>query len=237
MIVRLERIWKYFGSFPALKDINLNIREGEILSIIGSSGAGKTTLLRIISMLDMPDKGVYYLKGKENTYSIEQRRSVTMVFQKPVIFNTSVYKNIEFGLKVRGVENGEARKRVKEALSMVGLEDYAKRRAKTLSGGEQQRVAIARAVAVKPELIVLDEPTANLDPQNIKVIEDIIKKMAEQGITVVFSTHNMFQAKRIAERVVHLHEGKIVEVGNVKKIFENPSSEVTKKFLSGELFY
>ncbi|AGK60565.1 phosphate ABC transporter ATP-binding protein, PhoT family [Archaeoglobus sulfaticallidus PM70-1] len=235
MIAELRDVSKRYGKILALNKINLKIREGEILAIIGNSGAGKTTLLRILAMLERPSEGKYYYRGEEANDRV--RGKITMVFQKPVMFNTSVYNNVAYGLKLRGYSKKEVDERVAKALNMMGLDGYARHNAKRLSGGEQQRVAIARAIVIEPEMLVLDEPTANLDPSNVVIIEKIIKDIACKGVTVVLATHNLFQAKRLADRTAFIFNGKLVEIGETKKIFESPENELTKKFISGELYF
>jgi len=227
-----------YGDVMALSRINLDIKRGEIFAIIGHSGAGKTTLLRILAMIEKPSEGEYYYNGIKVDGNEEiLRKKVTMVFQKPVMFNTSVYNNIAHGLKLRGYKRGEIRKRVKEVLKLVNLEGYEKLNAKRLSGGEQQRVAIARAIIINPELLILDEPTANLDPANVIIIEKIIKEVASNGITVVLATHNLFQAKKLSDRTAHIFNGRLIEVTETDELFENPKSKITEKFITGELYF
>ncbi|RLI75189.1 phosphate ABC transporter ATP-binding protein [Archaeoglobales archaeon] len=237
-MIRLKNVSKMYGDVMALSRINLDIKRGEIFAIIGHSGAGKTTLLRILAMIEKPSEGEYYYNGIKVDGNEEiLRKKVTMVFQKPVMFNTSVYNNIAHGLKLRGYKRGEIRKRVKEVLKLVNLEGYEKLNAKRLSGGEQQRVAIARAIIINPELLILDEPTANLDPANVIIIEKIIKEVASNGITVVLATHNLFQAKKLSDRTAHIFNGRLIEVTETDELFENPKSKITEKFITGELYF
>ncbi|ASJ11753.1 ABC transporter ATP-binding protein [Thermococcus thioreducens] len=239
MIVRAENLVKSYEDHRALDGVSLEVKKGEIFCVMGHSGAGKTTLLRILALLERPDSGEYFFDGKPVNWSRpgELRKNITMVFQTPVMFNTTVFKNIAYGLKLRGYSRAEIEKKVHEVLSLVRLEGYEKRKAKTLSGGEKQRVAIARAIVLEPKLLLMDEPTANLDPTNSAIIEDIVKEITKKnGTTIVFSTHNMFQAKRLADRVAHMYAGRIVEVGKTRDIFENPENELTRKFINGELF-
>ncbi|AEH24147.1 ABC transporter ATP-binding protein [Pyrococcus yayanosii] len=238
-LVRISNISKSYEGKKVLDGINLEVKKGEIFCVMGHSGAGKTTLLRILALLERPDSGEYVFDGKPVNWSRpgELRKSITMVFQTPVMFNTTVFKNIAYGLKLRGYSKAEIEKKVHEVLSLVRLKGYEKRKAKTLSGGEKQRVAIARAIVLEPKLLLMDEPTANLDPTNSAIIEDIVREITkENGTTIVFSTHNMFQAKRLADRVAHMYAGRIVEVGKTKEVFERPKSELTKRFINGELF-
>ncbi|WP_457753072.1 ABC transporter ATP-binding protein [Thermococcus sp.] len=239
MIVRVENLVKSYGDHRALNGVSLEVKKGEIFCVMGHSGAGKTTLLRVLALLEMPDSGDYVFDGKPVNWSRpgELRKNITMVFQTPVMFNTTVFKNIAYGLRLRGYPKAEIERKVHDVLSLVRLEGYENRKAKTLSGGEKQRVAIARAIVLEPKLLLMDEPTANLDPTNSAIIEDIVKEITkENGTTIVFSTHNMFQAKRLADRVAHMYAGRIVEVGKTKEVFERPKSELTKRFINGELF-
>ena len=177
-IVELRDIGQTRDGRDILKDINLRIDRGEVFAMIGPTGAGKTTLLRIINLLDNPGNGVLFYEGNNTASSdkfrLESRRRMAFVLQKPVVFNTSVYDNIAYGLKWRGIDKPQVRKKVNEMLDITGLAEYRGRNARTLSGGEMQRVAIARAVATDPELLLLDEPTANLDPVSAAKIEDIL---------------------------------------------------------------
>ncbi|HIP89896.1 MAG TPA: ABC transporter ATP-binding protein [Thermococcus paralvinellae] len=237
--VRAVNLTKSYKDVRALDGVSLEIRKGEIFCIMGHSGAGKTTLLRIFALLEKPDSGEYYFDGIKVTWNGhgDLRKSITMVFQTPVMFNTTVFKNVAYGLMIRGHSKTRIERKVREVLELVRLKGYENRKAKTLSGGEKQRVAIARAIVIEPKLLLMDEPTANLDPTNSAIIEDIIREIVrEKETTMVFSTHNMFQAKRLAHRVAHMYGGKIIEVGNTKDVFERPKNELTRKFINGELF-
>ena len=237
--VRAVNLTKSYKDVRALDGVSLEIRKGEIFCIMGHSGAGKTTLLRIFALLEKPDSGEYYFDGTKVTWNGhgDLRKNITMVFQTPVMFNTTVFKNVAYGLMIRGHSKTRIERKVREVLELVRLKGYENRKAKTLSGGEKQRVAIARAIVIEPKLLLMDEPTANLDPTNSAIIEDIIREIVrEKETTMVFSTHNMFQAKRLAHRVAHMYGGKIIEVGNTKDVFERPKNELTRKFINGELF-
>lgn len=221
---------------------SLAIKKGEIYGIIGPSGAGKSTLLRIINLLTPPDSGSILFHGKPVSYNGAARlaiqRKMSLVFQKTLLFRDSVWNNVAYGLKARGLALPEIEKRVNALLEQVGMTDLAARRADTLSGGEAQRVAIARAVAFEPELLLLDEPTANLDPGNIEMIEDMVIKMNNlRSITVVMVTHNIFQAHRIAKEVIFIHQGDIIEMGETEKIFSAPAEEKTRAYIEGRMVY
>jgi len=221
---------------------SLAIKKGEIYGIIGPSGAGKSTLLRIINLLTPPDSGSILFHGKPVSYNGAARlaiqRKMSLVFQKTLLFRDSVRNNVAYGLRARGLALPEIEKRVNALLEQVGMTDLAARRADTLSGGEAQRVAIARAVAFEPELLLLDEPTANLDPGNIEMIEDMVIKMNNlRSITVVMVTHNIFQAHRIAKEVIFIHQGDIIEMGETEKIFSAPAEEKTRAYIEGRMVY
>lgn len=221
---------------------SLAIKKGGIYGIIGPSGAGKSTLLRIINLLTPPDSGSILFHGKPVSYNGAARlaiqRKMSLVFQKTLLFRDSVWNNVAYGLRARGLALPEIEKRVNALLEQVGMTDLAARRADTLSGGEAQRVAIARAVAFEPELLLLDEPTANLDPGNIEMIEDMVIKMNNlRSITVVMVTHNIFQAHRIAKEVIFIHQGDIIEMGETEKIFSAPAEEKTRAYIEGRMVY
>ena len=225
-----------------LKVEHLTLTKGCIYGVIGPSGAGKSTLLRIINLLTRPDSGEILYQGRPTPQNGPERlalqRRMSLVFQQTMLFKDSVWNNVAYGLKARGFPKAEIRERVNSLLEQVGLAELASRRADTLSGGEAQRVAIARAVAFEPELLLLDEPTANLDPGNIELIEEMITKLARQkNITVVMVTHNVFQARRIADRVIFINQGRIVESGETEQIFQNPQFDTTTAYISGRMVY
>lgn len=220
----------------------LKLFEGCIYGIIGPSGAGKSTLLRIVNLLTPPSGGEISYQGQPVAVNGQERlalqRKMAMVFQQTLLFKDSVYNNIAFGLKARGYAKFDIESRVNTLLDQIGMASLRNRRADTLSGGEAQRVAIARAVAFEPELLLLDEPTANLDPGNIEQIENMITRLSrEKGITIVMVTHNVFQARRIADQVMFVHQGRIVEIGPTEKIFTRPEEESTRLFVEGRMIY
>ena len=224
-VMELEDISKAYGNITALKHVNLQILEGEVFSLLGPNGSGKTTLLRIMAGIEKPTSGEVRFKDvrvDEHTINTVRLRS-TMVFQKTVLFNTSVYKNIAYGLRLRERSRKETDKKIGEVLKTVKLGGFEKRLAKKLSGGEQQRVALARALALDTEVLLLDEPTANIDPKNVSIIEDVLSWVnKEKKTTMVIATHNVFQAKTLANRAALLLEGKIVKVGAPQEIFTLP---------------
>jgi len=221
-LVEIRDLSKIYGKTEILSHINLSAEKGSVLALIGPTGSGKTTLLRIIDLLDEPTSGQLFFDGIEvarisEKRKLEIRRRMAMVFQKPVMFRSNVLDNVRYGLKVRGL-NGKDK--VINALNFVGLSDYESRDANTLSGGEMQRLALARAIVVEPELLLLDEPTANLDPKSTAKIEELILDFVQQGITVIMATHNMAQCQRLADTVAVLMQGKILEVGRPDIIFD-----------------
>lgn len=240
VLYRIEKLGMRYGNRWVLDIEALDILHGEVLAIVGPSGSGKSTLLRLLNFLETPSRGVISFGGKsfskESEMPLQLRRQVTTVFQRPMLLDRSVWDNVAFGQRLRGQR--DAQNDIQAALEEVGLADLAKQRARTLSGGEAQRVALARALVVKPLALLLDEPTANLDPYNVGMIENIIQaRNLQHGMALVLVTHNVFQARRLADRVVFLLEGKVIESGNAETIFNSPSDPRTKAFLNGEMVY
>jgi len=239
-IFRIENLTKFFGDKEVLKSIDLRIYRGEIFAFMGPSGVGKTTLLRILNFLDTPTHGKLIFNGNE--YSIHKKNNImarmSMLFQKPALFNTSVFNNVGYGLSIRGEDKKKIEKKVIDALNLVGLADYEKQKALTLSGGEAQRMAFARAIVYEPDVLLLDEPTANLDPANVAKIEDIIKKIRKDlGTTIILASHNIYQVRRIADRVGILLNGELIEVNTKEQIFTHPDDSRSYAFINGEFIY
>jgi len=210
------------------------IQCGELFAVVGPSGAGKSTLLRILNFLESPSAGTIRYKD-HLAPPLELTRQITTVFQHPILLHRSVRENVEYGLRLRDQRDD---KQVDEIIARVGLAAFAASAADSLSGGERQRIALARALVLNPEVLLLDEPTANLDPYNVSMIESIICEENEQrGTTILLVTHNVFQAKRLATRVGLMLNGKLIEVGNAEDFFENPKDERTRKFVDGEMIY
>ncbi len=241
-ILTVENITKIYNGKTVLDIPSLEIEEGKITAIIGPSGAGKSTLLSLINGIEKPDTGKIIFEGEENSrvssYSPEGFRRMALVFQKPVMFNTSVYNNIAYGLKVRKLAKNEVHERLKDSAAFLGLTELLSQKAITLSGGEAGRVSVARAMIIKPDLLLMDEPTANLDPANVAIIEDMIKKASKHyKTTVIVVTHNMFQARRLADNIVFMLNGQIVEQGYGEELFEKPLDQRTQAFISGNMIY
>lgn len=235
-MIRLDRVTKRFGSAVTIQETSLEIRAGEIFTFIGPSGSGKTTLLRLIDLLDRPTTGTIFFDGKDTDGTgnerVAFRRRMGMVFQKPAVLNTTVAENVSFGLRFRGVPEEEIRQKVGEALALVGLGDFAGRRAVTLSGGEMQRVALARALVTAPEVLLLDEPTANLDPVSSDLIENLIRQINKtSGTTIIMATHDMIQGQRLADRIGVIIAGRLVQVGSAEEIFYKPAGHDIARFV------
>jgi len=234
--LKLENIEKSYGSIKALEDINLEVVGGKTITLIGVNGAGKTTLLRVIAGLEERDKGNILLDGKDISGK-ELRQIATLVFQKTVMFNRSVYGNLAYGLRIRGKKDSEIKENIDRELLAVGLKNFEKRKARKTSGGEQQRIALARAFLLNPRILLLDEPTANLDPNNSMMIERAIAGRRKEDEMIIMATHNLAQARRLADEIIHIYNGRIVERASPDEFFDNPRSEITRKFINGELEY
>jgi tungstate transport system ATP-binding protein len=228
-----------YGDRVILQNINLSVDRGAVFALIGPTGAGKTTLLRIIDLLEVPGAGDIYFDGKcipqSGKQRLEIRRRMSFIHQKPQVFNLSVYDNVACGLRWRGEKRSEIVGKVDHILEMVGLEGYKNRNARTLSGGETQRVALARSLVLEPEVLLLDEPTANLDPVSIAKIEQLISHVARQrNTTMIIATHDMSQGQQLADRIGVLLEGKLVQTSNATDIFRSPKNEEVAHFVGME---
>lgn len=238
-LIEITGLCQRYGEREVLKNINIAVEKGEVLALIGPTGAGKTTLLRLIDLLDTPTSGRIYFDGIDITASgrgkLEVRRRMAFVLQKPVVFNMSVYDNIAYGLRWRGQGKGDTREKVNRILEVVGLLAEKNRNARTLSGGEAQRVAIARAIVIEPEVLLLDEPTANLDPISASKIEELIAYIIHQyNTTIVMATHDMSQGQRLADRIGVMVNGEIVQVGDSRQVFNFPRNREVAEFVGVE---
>jgi len=233
------------GEQEILKDVSFSLEAGEVFALIGPTGSGKTTLLRLIDLIDTPAAGRVYFDGEDVTDSpsrrlsasrrLAARRRMAFVLQKPIVFNSSVFDNVACGLKWRGVSGAALRARVSEVLDRVGLTDYRHRRARTLSGGEMQMVAIARAMVLEPDVLLLDEPTANLDPVSTTRIEELITGIIDHHrTTILMATHDMSQGRRLADRAAILLDGEIHQTGEWRDIFGSPRSRRIADFVGVE---
>jgi tungstate transport system ATP-binding protein len=232
--LQLENIEKDYRAVKALDGVTFKAEGGKIIVILGVNGAGKTTLLRIIAGLDKQEEGNILFNNQEVTDK-ELRQVATLVFQRTTMFSRSVYDNLAFGLRLRGKKDSEIKEKITEALHNVGLKDFEKRKAKRTSGGEQQRVALARAFLLEPKILLLDEPTANLDPNSAMIIEKAILNRKKDDTIIMIATHNLSQASRLGDEIIHIHNGRIIETGDSDEFFRNPKSDLTRKFINGEL--
>ncbi len=231
-LVSLQDASLRFGRVQALQHITLTLQRGERLAVVGSNGSGKTSLLRVLLGLQACSQG----QRRSHPLVPEGRAAVTaMVFQRPFLLNVSAQWNVLLGLWLRGVPRAEHAARCHDALVHVGLQNLGQRSARALSGGQQQRLVLARAWATRPDLVALDEPTANLDPHGKREVESLIGAFADAGTTVIFSTHNLGQAKRLATRVIYLERGRLVVDLPVARFFSDSLPAEAARFLKGEL--
>ena len=237
-MIRMENVNKHFGKLWALKNINLEISAGEKLVVIGPSGSGKSTLIRCMNYLEAPTSGKIFVDGVEITAHkapiAKVRQSAAMVFQSFNLYpHKTVLENLTLApIKVQGVDRKQAEESGLKYLERVGLTEKAYNYPSQLSGGQQQRVAIARALNMHPKIILFDEPTSALDPEMIQEVLDVMVELSKDNITMVVVTHEMGFARQVADRVIFMDEGEIVEQGTPEHFFLNPSSERTKLFLS-----
>ena len=236
VLLELKDLHKSFGSLEVIKGIDLEIDKGDILVIIGPSGSGKSTVLRCMNLLEEPTSGQIIFEGKDilkNLRTIDKtREKIGMVFQNFNLFpNKTILDNITLApMKVKGKTREEAEKKAKELLERVGLLDKVDAYPVQLSGGQQQRIAIARALAMEPDMMLFDEPTSALDPEMVKEVLDVIKELAHEGMTMAIVTHEMGFAKEVADRVIFVDGGKIVEDGSPEEVFNRPKSDRAKDF-------
>lgn len=237
-MIKLQNVNKYFGSSHVLKNINLNVEEGEKLVIIGPSGSGKSTLIRCINMIEEPTSGEIVVDGIEVTKNksliSKVRQDTAMVFQQFNLYpHMTVLENLTIApIKVQKVSKSEAEKSAYNYLEKVGLSDKANSYPSQLSGGQQQRVAIARALNMHPRIILFDEPTSALDPEMVQEVLDVMINLSKENITMIVVTHEMGFAKQVADRVIFMDGGEIIEEGSPEHFFECPSHERTKSFIS-----
>ncbi|MDO4872036.1 MAG: amino acid ABC transporter ATP-binding protein [bacterium] len=239
-MISVKNLKKNFGENKVLRDVDIEINQGEVVAILGSSGSGKSTFLRCLNLLEEPTSGKIIIDGVDLTspkINLNKfRENVGMVFQQFNLFeNLSVIENIKLApKKLHKMNDKQATKIAKKLLEQVGLKDKADEFPKNLSGGQKQRVAIARALAMNPKIMLFDEPTSALDPEVIGEVLDVIKKVAEGGMTMLIVTHEMKFAREVASRVIFLDKGRIIEDSNPQEFFENPKTERVKQFLGKE---
>jgi tungstate transport system ATP-binding protein len=237
-LFQLEDVQQWYNGRCVLNIDQLSIHQGEVVAIAGPSGAGKSTLLRLLNFLEQPTHGQITFDGQKVSAEIPlaQRRRVTTVFQQPLLLKRSVLANLRYGLALRGEKLTD--ETAEYWLERLGLAHLSGQTAHKLSAGEAQRVALLRGLLIRPDVLLLDEPTANLDPYNIELIETIIREENKtQGTTIVLVTHNIFQARRLAHRTALLLSGRLVEIGETDTFFNNPGRPETAAFLAGEIVY
>ena len=237
-VIELIHLQKQFGDHAVLHDINLSVKKGEVLSIIGASGSGKSTMLRCINLLETPTSGQIMFHGKDITspdfHITKYRTKVGMVFQSFNLFNnmTALNNCITGQVSVLKRSRSEAEEVAMKYLRKVGMEPYINAKPAQLSGGQKQRVAIARALAMEPEVLLFDEPTSALDPQMVGEVLDVMRRLAEEGLTMIVVTHEMAFARDVSSDVVYMSDGVICEQGKPHELFENPQNPKTREFLS-----
>ena len=238
-LIETVNIFQNYDGREVLKNVNLKIDRAEIFTLIGPTGAGKTTLIRILDLLEPPYSGRFFFDGVDVTNprvdQLEARRRMSYVQQRPLVFTMNVYDNIACGLRWRHMKSATIKRKTEEALELVGMTNYRNRNAKTLSGGETQRVAIARALVTEPEVLFLDEPTANMDPVSTAKIEEVLAHIInERKTTIIMTTHNMSQGQRMASRLGVLINGELLQTGSVNDIFNQPQNREVAEFVGVE---
>lgn len=234
MDITIKNLTKYYNQQSVLNINSFSIKQGSFLGIIGPNGAGKSTLTRILAGLDTPSSGEVLYNNSSLNPSIS--KNITMVFQKPYLIRTTVFNNISYPLKIRKVNPKEIKERVNHLIQEMDIENIKYQNAWTLSGGEAQKVALARAIIFKPSLLILDEPTASIDPASIFMMEKTIKNFhVKTNTTLIMVTHNLQQAKRLCSDVAFMYKGSIFEYGKTNDVILSPQNELTRCFMKGEI--
>ncbi|MBD2438097.1 TOBE-like domain-containing protein [Nostoc sp. FACHB-110] len=233
MGIVVENISKHFGSFKAVDQVDLTVKSGSLVALLGPSGSGKSTLLRLIAGLEMPDSGKIILTGKDATYKNVQERNIGFVFQQYALFkHMTVRQNIAFGLEIRKVQDKKIKGRVEQLLELVQLKELGDRYPSQLSGGQRQRVALARALAVEPEILLLDEPFGALDAKVRKDLRIWLRHLHDEvNVTTVFVTHDQEEAMEVSDEVVVMNKGRVEQVGSPAEIYDNPASSFVMSFI------
>ena len=227
----LEDVSYAVGGQTLVEGITLTLEKGPLTVILGANGAGKTLTLRLAHGLVSPTRGKVTWQGRD------AGRRQAMVFQRPVLMRRSVAANIDFAMKLHGLDRAERQARLEKVMLLTGLTGLAERPARVLSAGEQQRLAVARAWATRPQVLFLDEPTASLDPTATRAVETIVMAIHESGAKIVMTTHDLAQARRLGEEIVFLHRGRLIEQGPAQRFFNDPQTSLAKAFLKGELIW
>ena len=234
MSILIENLTKNFGNILILDHINLEIKTGKLISLLGPSGSGKSTLLRLIAGLDYPDSGRIWLTGKDTNFLSIQERQIGFVFQNYALFNhLTVFQNIAYGLKIQRINSQQINSRVQELLKLIQLENFSNRYPNQLSGGQKQRIALARALAIEPKVLLLDEPFGALDIQVRKDLRNWLKKLHEEvSVTTLFVTHDQQEAMELAHEIVILKRGRVEQMGSPQELYDQPITNFVYKFLS-----
>lgn len=236
-MIKVDKLEKHYGNLHVLKEIDVHIKQGEVVAIIGPSGSGKSTFLRCLNRLEIPTKGIIKIEDinivDKETDINEIRRNIGMVFQHFNLFpHKTVLENLTLSpIKVKKISKEDADIKALQLLKKVGLEDKASNYPNQLSGGQKQRIAIARALAMEPNIMLFDEPTSALDPEMVKEVLDVMRDLAKDGMTMVVVTHEMGFARSVADRVLFMDQGKVLEDSAPEEMFENPKNNRTKEFL------
>lgn len=234
MNLQITNLQKHYEDRYVLNIDNQTIEKGSLTGIVGPNGAGKSTLIKIIAGLIEASNGFVNYNGEKLTTKVQQ--DMTLVFQKPYLLRTTVFNNIAYPLSIRGIKKQEILKRVNDVMKSLGIQNLKNQKAWTLSGGETQKVALARAIVIRPSLLLLDEPTANIDPGSVLIMEENIKRFHEESnSTIIMITHNLHQSKRLCTDVAFMNYGEIIEIDKVDIIFNQASNILTKKFIRGEI--
>lgn len=232
-LVDLQNLKKEFDGTPVLRGISLSIKRREFVTLLGPSGCGKTTTLRIIGGFEQPDSGDVFFDGKRLNDVPPYQREINTVFQRYALFpHLNVAENIAFGLHIKKLDRADIKRKTAEMLELVGLRGFENRDVTSLSGGQQQRVAIARALAMQPKVMLFDEPTSALDPEMVNEVLDVMVELAHEGMTMLCVTHEMGFARKVADKVVFMADGQILEQSTPDDFFEHPKTDRAKDFLS-----
>jgi len=224
----LDGVFYEVNGHSLIRDLSFRFEQGPLTAVLGPNGAGKSLTLRLCHGLLEPTRGTV-------RWAAQSRERQAMVFQRPVLLRRSVSANVEYALSLRGLPREERRRLARAALERTGLQRFADRRARALSVGEQQRLSLARAWALEPDVLFLDEPTASLDPAASHAVEEVVRAIRESGTKIIMTTHDLGQARRLADEVLFLHQGRLVEHGPAEQFFAGPQSDVAAAFLAGDL--